>query len=955
MIPPKPPRLEKILSPRTLTPCHLVTPQIKEADVIIGIALHNQRAHIRRALQSALEQQVDGKLGVVILDDGSSDDWQKDDRLAHHNSLSALVREGYINNARFVVGSNSLVLKGSPLPEVNYATAEVLLNSDRLQQFIEAMSQGETTHELPSCNLLLKTHTGFRYPNIKSAEDHWLLAQLLFMHSQHAAVVRTPIYCEYTLNGHSTAQNRETSRWQRSRSRLAETTNTWLQLLHSGSQILGYGMEGVVERIGGTVRKTFCMRTISDENVSTLQHLLKGTMPHIPEPNWYKNDAHQWVCEYRWFPSQPVEPPLDVTILKHFLLHCLQREVAPRNIKRTNFRLTDTGELCYIDIGSDICPLTASSFLDIAARCYSQFILNWDDEELVRRSSLDRQEDVLEKIPGFASFYDSLIRDRLSETLKKINTSADNPLTTSNNVSLMIKTCAMDAEVLERQCHHIVYQLSFPQRFHEVVLLIDPHPGPFLREHTSADPEKLLAVAEKLKLDGVVDRIHVAPTDEETIRRSYQAWFNINSCSTHTVANAPLFPQLWGFEQVSTQYVLQCDTDVLIGRRDWGHDYLADMVTALEQTFEALGVGFNIPHPLESTPNPYYAVPGHYVPEVRCGLLDLARMHSCYPIENSVVDGKPELTWHRAFEKHQIKHGLKTLRGGDPRTFYIHPLNSDKSDLGLQSRIRDLVAQGIVPKRQLGKWDLQLNGGDDWKYPSRSEEIIVLMKGRNTPEEKLRRCLDSLRAQNDQSFGLVVIDDGSATAISSEIPLLLSSLADRTTLIRRTVAKGRMPNFIEAISCICSNPESLIVVLDQDDALIGDTVISQLKHYLHQGHDLIQAGMHRPDKPLKIYRPEYSAPRELWGAETWAHLRAFKKKLFDAIPHEYLQIEGDWIPECTDWATMLPMVELAQAPLFVEKYFYWHERSEAYAPTKRARLDAIIRQILAKPSLKAVT
>lgn len=1003
MIPLKPRILNKILTPRALcseTPKTVVGWQ---AHVVIGITLHNQRYSIRRALQSALGQDIEKSLAIIILDDHSDDDWEKevsdllcdpkiivikghcgtpararnalldfvdeqmpnchwvarldaDDCLAAPDSIAEAVKAGEQRNAKFVVGSNALVLNGERLSDVNFADAETLLDSKRLQSFIERMVQGDTVHELPSCNLVLQSRTGFRYPNINSAEDHWLLAQLLFMHRKHAAVMRTPLYAEYTLNGSSTVENRQTNRWKSSRLRLAETTATWSVLQDSDADILGYGMEGVVERQGDWVRKTFCMRTLSDERVHELQKLLQGTAPYIPEPTWYMNEMKQWVCEYPWFASSPVGKKLPKDVITRFLKCCIEREVIPRNIKRTNFRLTVSGELCYIDIGSDIRSYTASGFRDIAARTYCQFCLGWADEELTRRSSYEREEDVLGMIPGFKAFYANLLKHvfamNIGWRVDQVYTQSYGTRNTFNpNVTLMVKTCAMDADVLEYQCKHLVSHLSVPQAFAEVILLIDPYSGPYLRAHTPANPKKMYSVAEQLSTERIVDRVLVAPTDSETVSKHYMRWFNVSSDVTHTTTNAPLFPQLWGFEQVKTRYLLQCDTDVLIGRRDWSHDYLDDMVRAL-QPKDVLGVAFNIPHPEDSEPNPYIANQGEYVPEVRCGLLDLKRMWACMPIDNPIKDGRLSLTWHRALEQHQKIKGLRTLRGGDPRTFYVHPLNSDKHDHAHLMRIQDLIAQGRVPAKQLGQWDLQVDKEGGWNYPHRHEEVIFLMKGRDTPIEKLERCFGSLRAQCDQSFGVIVIDDGGCQLINAQYRSLLGSLWDRTTLIRRPMPFGRIPNFLDAINNICLSLDSLIVVLDLDDMLVSKSVLSELKLYRKKGHDLIQGAMYRPDKPLKIYQPDYTNPRSRWGDDTWTHLRAFTKRLFNSIPIDYFQHNGEWINECTDWATMVPMAEMAQSPIYVEKYFYWHERSNAYSKEKRQRLDGIIAQIIGKTSLR---
>jgi hypothetical protein len=261
--------------------------------------------------------------------------------------------------------------------------------------------------------------------------------------------------------------------------------------------------------------------------------------------------------------------------------------------------------------------------------------------------------------------------------------------------------------------------------------------------------------------------------------------------------------------------------------------------------------------------------------------------------------------------------------------------------------VRDLIGQGRLPRFQLGAWDVQ-GGADDWSYDRRSEDIVFLLKGRNTPEERLRRCFASLLMQDSQEFGLVVIDDASDAANPALLPHYLGPLMRRATVIRRPFPHGRIPNFITAIREVCTNPETLVVVLDLDDALMHRSVVSRLRGYWLRGHDVIVGGMFRPDKPLKLYAPEFDDTRAKWGGDVWAHLRSFRKRLFDTIPDTDLQIDGQWIGECTDYATMIPIVEACRHPIFIPDYLYFHERTTPRTPETRLRKDGIIRAILSK-------
>ncbi|MEB3733318.1 hypothetical protein ULF88_02415 [Halopseudomonas pachastrellae] len=170
---------------------------------------------------------------------------------------------------------------------------------------------------------------------------------------------------------------------------------------------------------------------------------------------------------------------------------------------------------------------------------------------------------------------------------------------------------------------------------------------------------------------------------------------------------------------------------------------------------------------------------------MRFCLLDLKKLFKQLPIPNPCAAGKFELTWHRAVERHQPKAGLASLRGGDSRSFYIHPRNEDKPCINLPL-LRDLIGQGLVPDGQKNHFDLVPDA--HWRYPVRAESVVFLLKGRNTPVEKLKRCLDSLRKQRSQAFGIILIEDGGSVAWQARIPSLLRNLLARTTLISARAA-----------------------------------------------------------------------------------------------------------------------------------------------------------------------
>ena len=298
--------------PRVLSPAAVIwrcrgeiSAYARGANVVIAMAFKNARQSLRQALRSALAQRLsEGHCAVLLLDDQSDDAWlgavndwlddpavirvlgncgsaaharnaaldfverelpaarwvarlDADDVFDSTVSVEALRAAGEANTSEFVVGSNALVDRfASELPD-NIAHADRLLNPAKLMSFIEAFCSGRSEQELPSCNLLIRTGLGIRYPSMKSAEDHWLVAGLLLHRRDRASVVSRPLYCRYRLDGPVTTENRGEGEFHRSRKRLAEACGVWAEIIRQGKEVLGYGLEGCVWHEAGWVYKRF--------------------------------------------------------------------------------------------------------------------------------------------------------------------------------------------------------------------------------------------------------------------------------------------------------------------------------------------------------------------------------------------------------------------------------------------------------------------------------------------------------------------------------------------------------------------------------------------------------------------------------------------------------------------------------------------------------------------------
>lgn len=245
-----------------------------DARVVVVVPLHDQAEPLSACLDSIAAQDApEGGLAVLVLDDCSSDDWtaavsrhgrnlqmivggvrcgsaakarnaaldfvdaaltrvrwvarlDADDRFSTSRSLIEACALGEERGADWILGGNRLVRHGEVLARVNPAT-DSLLNPQVVLTVLDEMARGVAYNELPSCNLILRARSGWRYPEVASAEDHWLVAELLLRHAESAAIMESPYYSDYTLGGDMTALNRRASTYCSSRAALHAEATMW--------------------------------------------------------------------------------------------------------------------------------------------------------------------------------------------------------------------------------------------------------------------------------------------------------------------------------------------------------------------------------------------------------------------------------------------------------------------------------------------------------------------------------------------------------------------------------------------------------------------------------------------------------------------------------------------------------------------------------------------------------
>ena len=134
--------------------------------------------------------------------------------------------------------------------------------------------------------------------------------------------------------------------------------------------------------------------------------------------------------------------------------------------------------------------------------------------------------------------------------------------------TLLVKTCAQEAETIRYQVEHLVRQIGSPRAFNEVVVVVDPHDGPFPRQHHAGDRPHLDRELAALVAGGIVDHVFEGPHDGDQARRVAERWFGLSATASRSENGQPVLAFLEGIDRASGDLVFHADADLMVARPD---------------------------------------------------------------------------------------------------------------------------------------------------------------------------------------------------------------------------------------------------------------------------------------------------------------------------------------------------------------------------------------------------
>lgn len=204
------------------------------------------------------------------------------------------------------------------------------------------------------------------------------------------------------------------------------------------------------------------------------------------------------------------------------------------------------------------------------------------------------------------------------------------------------------------------------------------------------------------------------------------------------------------------------------------------------------------------------------------------------------------------------------------------------------------------------------------------QKHIVLVAASYKNAEWYQWNLDSVFSQDYDNWTMIYVDDCSPDNTAGLVANYVKEkgFEDKVVLVCNENRRGAMENQYFAINHFCK-PTDIVVILDGDDRLAHNHVLSYINDVYADGNTWLTYGQFRefPSGGLGfcVPIPEYVVAQNRFreygqahGECIPSHLRTFYAGLFHKIKLPDLMYDGVFMPMAPDMAAMIPMIEMAR-------------------------------------------
>lgn len=484
--------------------------------------------------------------------------------------------------------------------------------------------------------------------------------------------------------------------------------------------------------------------------------------------------------------------------------------------------------------------------------------------------------------------------------------------------TLLIKTNPMEWDTIYNDIRHIVNSLEKFGRFKRRTIVADLSVvEDRARRYNVDDKDKLIKELLLAEENRLIDEVLFAEENSVEIERIYNKYFGVKSNNGHSANGQGIYATLFAFDHIKTKYVFQTDSDILYYI---DKDVVQEGIDSLRSgaVTTSLGIARNISKTIAKGART----------EVRSCFLDLEKIKKRLPLPNSVDKGQVQLPWHRSLDLMIEKK--ESVRFADSNAWFVHPENQRKSEMNFLTVVTERVESGFFCADQEEQVNLR-GERSEWVEKTQAD-VVLFIRGYNTPCEKLKRLFDSLKKQTFQNFDIVYIDDASSNESAEYARLILRKdlyFKNRTAACWNKANVGGLENFVFAMQNMIINKNAIVINIDNDDYLVNERAVELIVKKFNEGAEITCGNCIRWDKPLKKYSIfSFDKVWERGGDNIWLHPKCFRRYLFDCIDIENdLKIDGKYLDVNTDFAFMLPMIQKADRKAFIEDVLYYFEPS----------------------------